>query len=63
VPTFGGLAGRLSKHDGAIRELLADGYRQMAVVDPRGLDQEEEKPTAGQGGRSNGTFARPGECP
>jgi AcrR family transcriptional regulator len=37
MPTFGALAGQLSKHDEAIRELLSDGYRQWVSLIRGGL--------------------------
>jgi AcrR family transcriptional regulator len=37
MPTFGALAGQLSKHDEAIREQLATGYRQWVSILRRGL--------------------------
>src|ERR1700759_334957 len=36
MPTFGALAGQLSKHDEAIREQLAAGYRQWVSILRRG---------------------------
>jgi AcrR family transcriptional regulator len=37
VPTFGALAGQLSKHDQNTRELLAKGYQQWSAIFRRGL--------------------------
>jgi AcrR family transcriptional regulator len=37
LPTYGILAGQLSKHDEATHELLADGYRQWLALFRRGL--------------------------
>jgi AcrR family transcriptional regulator len=37
MPTYGALAGQLSKYDEPIRELLADGYRQWIALLRRGL--------------------------
>jgi AcrR family transcriptional regulator len=37
LPTFGGLAGQLSKHDEAIRKLLADGYQRWLSIIRAGL--------------------------
>src|ERR1700733_9727490 len=37
LPTFGVLAGQLSKHDEAVRELLAGGYRQWLSIIRAGL--------------------------
>jgi AcrR family transcriptional regulator len=37
LPTYGVLAGQLSKHDEATHELLADGYRQWLAMFRRGL--------------------------
>jgi AcrR family transcriptional regulator len=37
VPTYGALAGHLSKHDAATRELLAKGYQQWSGIFRRGL--------------------------
>src|ERR1700744_3073071 len=37
VPTFGVLAGQLSKHDQHTRELLAKGYQQWSAIFRRGL--------------------------
>jgi AcrR family transcriptional regulator len=37
LPTYGMLAGQLSKHDEQTRELLADGYRQWTALLRRGL--------------------------
>jgi AcrR family transcriptional regulator len=39
MPTFGALAGQLSKHDEATRELLADGYRQWVSLIRGGLNR------------------------
>jgi AcrR family transcriptional regulator len=37
MPTYGALAGQLSKYDEATRDLLADGYRQWVALLRRGL--------------------------
>jgi AcrR family transcriptional regulator len=37
VPTYGALAGHLSKHDETTRELLAKGYQQWSAIFRRGL--------------------------
>jgi AcrR family transcriptional regulator len=37
IPTYGALAGHLSKHDEATRALLARGYQQWAAIFRRGL--------------------------
>jgi AcrR family transcriptional regulator len=37
MPTYGALAGQLSKYDEPTRELLADGYRQWMALLRRGL--------------------------
>ncbi|HEX4393488.1 MAG TPA: TetR/AcrR family transcriptional regulator [Mycobacterium sp.] len=37
VPTFGALAGQLSKHDQHTRELLATGYQRWSAIFRRGL--------------------------
>lgn len=37
MPTYGALAGQLSKYDEQARELLADGYRQWIALFRRGL--------------------------
>lgn len=43
MPTYGALAGQLSKYDEQTRELLADGYRQWISLLRRGLMRMKKK--------------------